>query len=224
MIIIDDCSTDGSINIIEKYLKKDMRIRLIRLEKNSGAALARNKGIKEAKGRYIAFLDADDLWLPEKLDKQIQLMKKEGIHLCYSSYYVINEKGSEIGVFITKKEATYRELLKTCFIGNLTAVYDTSNLGKKYMEPIPIHQDYTLWLKILREGAPAKGILEPLAKYRLRYGSISSNKIRAAIWTWGIYRNIEKLSLLESIYYFLNYSWNGLIKHLIRYRRKTKGA
>jgi len=201
MIIIDDCSTDDSIYTIEKYLKKDMRIKLIKLEKKSGPAVARNKGIKEANGRYIAFLDADDIWLSEKLEKQINFMKKERICFCYSSYYVIDEKGFEIGLFITKKEATYKELLKTCFIGNLTAIYDASNLGKIYMEPIPVRQDYTLWLKILRNGAPAKGILEPLAKYRLRYGSISSNKIKATIWTWQIYRNIEKLTLYESIYY-----------------------
>ncbi|MEN3036863.1 MAG: glycosyltransferase family 2 protein [Candidatus Methanosuratincola petrocarbonis] len=220
MILVDDRSTDNTVQIIEDYMKRDSRIRLIKLEKNCGPAVARNRAIEEARGRYIAFLDSDDIWLPEKLEKQINFMSENDVSLCYSSYYLIDENGSDRGIFITKETATYTELLKTCFIGNLTAIYDAGKLGKQYMEDVG-HQDYTLWLKILKSGASARGILEPLAKYRLRSRSISSNKIKAARWQWNIYRKIEKLSLHRSIYYFVHYTYNGSIKHLFKYRRKS---
>lgn len=220
MIIVDDCSTDNTVEIVEEYLKKDSRIRLIRLGKNRSPAVARNRGIEEARGRYIAFLDSDDIWLPEKLEKQIAFMRENDVNLCYASYYVIDEGGSEIGIFITKEKATYRDLLKTCYIGNLTAIYDAERLGKQYMEDVG-HQDYTLWLKMLKGGATARGIVEPLAKYRIRNKSISSNKIKAARWQWHIYRNVERLSLPRSVYYFAHYAYNGSIKHLLKYRRKT---
>lgn len=220
MLIVDDGSTDSTVHIVEDYLKKDSRIRLIRLGKNCGPAVARNRAIEEARGRYIAFLDSDDIWLPEKLEKQTAFMRENDIDLCYSSYYIIDENGSETGVFITKENATYRDLLKTCYIGNLTAIYDAGRLGKQYMEDVG-HQDYTLWLRILKSGATARGILEPLAKYRIRSKSISANKIKAARWQWHIYRNIERLSLPESMYYFIHYAYNGSIKHLLHYRHKT---
>ncbi|MGB9902665.1 glycosyltransferase family 2 protein [Methanothrix sp.] len=219
MIIVDDCSTDSTVQIVEDYLKKDSRIRLIRLGRNCGPAVARNRAIEEARGRYIAFLDSDDIWLPEKLEKQTAFMRENDVDLCYSSYYIIDESGSEKGVFITKEKATYWDLLKTCCIGNLTAIYDAEKLGKQYMEDVG-HQDYTLWLRILKGGATARGILEPLAKYRIRSKSISSNKIKAARWQWHIYRNVERLSLLQSVYYFAHYAYNGSIKHLLKYRRK----
>jgi len=220
MILVDDGSTDNTVQIIEEYMKKDSRIRLIKLEKNCEPAVARNRAIEEARGRYIAFLDSDDIWLPEKLEKQLTFMRKNCIDVCYSSYYIIDERGLEKGLFITKEKATYRDLLKTCYIGNLTAIYDAGKLGKQYMEDVG-HQDYTLWLKILKSGATARGILEPLAKYRLRSRSISSNKIKAARWQWYIYRRIENLSLHRSIYYFVHYTYNGSIKHLFKYRRKS---
>lgn len=221
MIIVDDCSTDNTVQIVEDYLKKDSRIRLIRLGKNCGPAVARNRAIEEAMGRYIAFLDSDDIWLPEKLEKQTAFMRENDVDLCYSSYYIIDENGSEKGVFITKEKATYWDLLKTCCIGNLTAIYDAERLGKQYMEDVG-HQDYTLWLKILKGGATAAGILEPLAKYRIRSKSVSSNKIKAARWQWHIYRNVERLSLPQSVYYFAHYAYNGSIKHLFKYRRKAQ--
>ena len=213
MIIVDDASIDNSINIIESYTKKDNRIKLIKLKKNNGPAIARNVGIKNAKGRYIAFLDSDDLWLPTKLEKQINFMKKNDVGLCYSSYYLIDEKSNNIGKFnIPKEKVTYFELLKTCIIGNLTAIYDIEKVGKVFMENVG-HEDYTLWLKILKKIHCAYGIKEPLAQYRIYYNSISSNKFRAAKWQWNIYRNIEKLNLFESLYYFMHYIWNGIKKY-----------
>jgi glycosyltransferase involved in cell wall biosynthesis len=212
LIIVDDGSTDNSIEIIKKYEHMDKRIKLIEFGKNSGPALARNRAINEAKGRYIAFLDSDDIWLPQKLEKQIAFMIENNIALTYSSYYLIDKNGNNRGVFITKKSATYNELLKTCFIGNLTAIYDADIIGKYFLENIG-HGDYTLWLKILKKIAISRGIIEPLAKYRLSDKSFSANKIKAACWQWKIYSDIEKLGFFSSLYYFLNYIYFGYIKY-----------
>ncbi len=213
MIIIDDVSTDNSVNIVEKYVKRDNRFRLIKLEKNSGPAIARNIGIKEAKGRYIAFLDADDLWLPEKLEKQLKFMNEYDLAFTYLSYKLIDEEGNDLGEFITKEKITYKSMLKTCSVGCLTAIYDTQKLGKVYMPNILKRQDYGLWLKILKQIGSTRGILEPLAIYRIRKNSISSNKLIAAKYQWKIYREVEKLPFLKSTYYFMWYAYYGFKKY-----------
>jgi len=213
MIIVDDCSPDNSNKIIEEYCEKDDRIKLIKLEKNSGPAVARNRAIEEAKGRYIAFLDADDLWKPEKLEKQLLYMNENNLAFAYSSYDLIDENNNNIGTFITKEIITYEDMLKTCSVGCLTAIYDTKKLGKVYMPNILKRQDYGLWLKILKKIDSTKGILEPLAIYRIRKDSVSSNKIKAAQYQWKIYREVEKLNFFQSIYYFIHYAYNGVIKY-----------
>jgi len=213
MIIVDDMSPDNSDKIIEEFIKKDERIKLIKLAKNNGPAVARNAAIKEAKGRYIAFLDADDLWIPEKLEKQINFMNKNNLSFTYSSYNLIDENNKNLGSFITKEKITYNEMLKTCSVGCLTAIYDTKKLGKVYMPNILKRQDYGLWLKILREINTAKGILEPLGTYRILKNSVSSNKINAAKYQWKIYREVEKLGLAKSAYYFVQYAYYGFKKY-----------
>ncbi len=213
MIIVDDVSPDNSNVIIEEYSKKDTRIKLIKLEKNSGPAVARNRAIEEAKGRYIAFLDADDLWHPEKLEKQIAFMNENDLSFTYSSYDLIDEKNKSLGTFITQKRVSYVSLLKTNSIGCLTAIYDTKILGKIYMPDIIKRQDYGLWLKILKNIKNTKGILEPLATYRIMKNSVSSNKITAAKYVWKIFRDVEKLSFFKSLYYFMHYIYNGLQKY-----------
>jgi len=213
LIIIDNCSIDNSVSIIEEFTNRDNRIKLIKSKKKESIAIARNRAIDAASGRYIAFLDSDDIWLPEKLERQIKFMNECGLVLSYSSYYLIDEKGGINGVFITKEIATHRELLKTCHIGNLTAIYDTFRIGKKYFEDIG-HEDYALWLDILKQSKLVRGLRVPLAKYRIRDKSASSNKIKAASWQWNIYRNIERLSLIESIYYFMHYAYYGSTKYM----------
>jgi len=213
MIIVDDVSPDDSNEIIEEYCKQDSRIKLIKLEKNSGPAVARNRAIEEAKGRYIAFLDADDLWLPEKLEQQLSFMKENNLSFTYSAYKLIDEKDSDLGVFIPPMQASYSSILKTNPIGCLTAIYDTKKLGKIYMPNILKRQDYGLWLKILKQINTTKGILEPLAIYRIRKNSVSSNKLKAASYQWKIYREVEKLNLFKSFYYFVNYIYYGLKKY-----------
>jgi glycosyltransferase involved in cell wall biosynthesis len=213
MIIIDDCSPDNSNIEIEEYIKKYNRIKLMKLEKNGGPAVARNIATEEAKGRYIAFLDADDLWMPKKLEKQINFMDKHNLALSYTSYNLIDEEDNDLGVFITKEEVTYSDLLKTNSIGCLTAIYDTNKIGKILMPNIIKRQDYGLWLKILKEVDYARGILEPLATYRIMKDSVSSNKIDAAKYVWKIFREVEKLNIFQSCYYFCHYIYNGLRKY-----------
>ena len=213
MIVVDDRSPDNSNEIIQSYIKKDSRIRLIELEKNSGPAVARNRAIKESKGRYIAFLDSDDIWMEEKLQIQLTFMQENDLALTYSSYCLIDEEDNGLGEFITKERVSYSDLLKTNSIGCLTAIYDTQKIGKIFMPDIRQKQDYGLWLQILKDIKTTKGILEPLAIYRIRKKSVSSNKLKAARYLWKIFRDVEKLNIFKSIYYFCFYIYHGVKKY-----------
>ncbi len=175
--------------------------------------MARNRAIKEAKGNMIAFLDADDLWIPQKLEKQLAYMKKYNLAFTYSSYFVIDEENNNLTTFYTKPSVNYDSLLKTCSIGCLTAIYDVDKLGKVYMPDMKRRQDYALWLDIFKRIDHAKGLEEPLASYRVGHSSISSNKLKTALWQWKTYRDIEKLSLPKSLYYFTHYIYHGLRKY-----------
>jgi len=214
LIIVDDMSSDNSNKIIEEYIKTDSRIKLIKLEKNSGPAIARNRAIKEAKGRYLAFLDSDDLWHPEKLSKQIAFMEENEIVFSYTSYYSIAEESGEINDQVNiPQKIDYTELLKQNIIGCLTAVYDTKKLGKVYMPEIQKRQEYALWLDILKRVPSAYGLSEPLAYYRVRKTSVSSNKLIASTYNWKLYREIEKLPLYKAIYYFGCYTYRSILKY-----------
>jgi glycosyltransferase involved in cell wall biosynthesis len=213
MIIVDDCSDDNSVELIKGYCDRDSRIRLIELESNSGAGVARNRAIAEAKGDMIAFLDADDMWKPEKLDRQIAFMREHNLAFTYSSYEVIDEQNNNLTTFYTRESVDYDSLLKTCSIGCLTAIYDVGKLGKVYMPNMRRRQDYALWLDIFKRIDGAKGLVESLAYYRVGHTSISSNKLKTALWQWKTYRNIEKLSLPKSLYYFSHYIYYGFRKY-----------
>lgn len=214
MIIVDDVSTDKSIEIIQKYVEKDRRIKLIQLEENSGAAVARNRAIEEASGRFIAFLDSDDLWTSNKLEKQLNFMIENKYAFTYTNYDLIDENNIRYGkTFKAQKKATYASLLKTCTIGCLTAIYDTKKIGKIYMPLIRRRQDYGLWLRILKVVPKAYCLQESLAIYRRRQNSISSNKKKAALFQWKIYRDVEKLNIFSSSYYFVHYAINGFKKY-----------
>ena len=213
MIIVDDLSTDNSVSIIESYAQKDPRIKLIQPGHKSGPAGARNMAIEASRGQYIAFLDADDLWMPDKLEKQLAYMKNHNLAFTYSSYKVINEIDEHLTTFVTVPKISYRSMLKTCSVGCLTAVYDTEKLGKMYMPKLPKRQDYALWLDILKKIDGAKGLMEPLAYYRIGQTSVSSNKATAAVWQWKVYREVEHLGLIKSAYYFANYVYFGFKKY-----------
>jgi teichuronic acid biosynthesis glycosyltransferase TuaG len=213
MIVVDDCSTDNTKDVVEEQARKDPRIRLIRMDSNSRQALARNKGIREARGKYIAFLDSDDLWFPEKLAMQTEFMEKTGYALTYTSYKKINEKGDVISSPLKFPPVVNLEsLLKSNYIGCLTAVYNAEKIGKVYMPNITKREDYALWLKILSMGYKAYLVDRCLAMYRVRPGSVSNNKACAAFYQWKVYREVEKLSLIKSLEYFFSYALNGVMK------------
>lgn len=213
MILVDDCSLDNSVAIAERFAALDSRIRVLRLAKNSGAAVARNTAIEAAQGRYIAFLDSDDLWLPHKLEVQLEFMERNQFAFSYSAYHKIGEDGQDLGMMFVPEKVNYQQLLKCPVIGCLTAIYDSDKLGKVYMPLIRKRQDFGLWLRLLKITESAHGIQQPLAQYRVRSNSISSNKTNAATYTWRLYRDIEKLSLIKSIYYFTNYAVRSIIRH-----------
>ena len=207
MIIVDDCSTDNSVEVIQNLAKTDTRIRLIEHQWNGGPAVARNIAIEHASGRYIALLDSDDLWLPEKLEKQIALFKSNDAALIvYSSYQKIEENGSPRGIVNVPNKLNRNDLLNTTSIPCLTAIYDTERTGGKVYMKLMGHEDYILWLNILRKGN-AYGLSECLAKYRVVKGSVSFNKVKVALFQWGIYRRQLDLNFLQSLklmfYYFV---------------------
>lgn len=232
MIIVDDKSIDNSVEIIKKYLSQDNRIKLHILENNSGASIARNTAIDFAQGRFIAFLDSDDLWLPQKLEKQIPFMIRNNFALSYTAYKKIDEHGNEGNRIINVPLfATYNSLLNTNYIGCLTGIYDVILCGKQYMPIINKRQDYGLWLNILKQLGHedygfwlnilrstrtkyySGGINEPLALYRVHKNSLSSNKIKSAFYHWLVLRKIEKLPFFKSLYHFMQYFYHGLLKY-----------
>lgn len=203
-ILVDDCSTDNSRAIIEAYAKKDHRIVLISLEKNSGAGVARNKAIEKATGDYIAFLDSDDQWLGSKLERQLDFMQKHNYAFTFTSYTKINEQGESLDKEVRAKElVTYKKALFKNPIGCLTVIYDLTFFGKQYMPIIRKRQDYALWLRLLKK-TDAYGLDEVLATYRVRNDSISSNKYSLLTYEWKIYREVEGLSFFKSLFYVVS--------------------
>lgn len=206
LLISDDCSTDHTKEIVSQYAKQDQRICFIEAKRNSGPAVTRNRAISRAKGRYIAFLDSDDLWTPNKLQKQIACLTANKAVLSYGYYDVIDEDGNYIKT-IKKlpRHTTYNKLLKNQVIGCLTAIYDRDLCGTIKMPVIRKRQDFGLWLRILKGNHKAICVNSVIGTYRLRKGSVSSNKWIAVRYTWKIYRKVERLSLLKSSYVFSHY-------------------
>ena len=214
LLVIDDGSSDNGYNIVKEYSDKDKRVKLLKNEKNSGVTKTRNKGIEASEGRYIAFLDSDDMWHKEKLEKQINFMESENAAISCTAYARINREGSEKKIIHVKKEITYNMLLKTNMMGCLTVIYDTVRTGKKYFIEAEKSEDYILWLSMVREVKTAYGLDESLAYYRVLDNSRSSNKLKVVKFQWKIYRKYEKLSLLKTIYCFIFYILEGTRKNL----------
>lgn len=213
-ILINDNSTDSSLEIAKKFAQLDSRFKIINKSASGGAAKARNSGIEMAQGRFIAFLDSDDIWLPEKLDVQLSFMKSNEIDFSFSSYHFISEAGSVTNKVEVPIKVTYKQLLNSNVIACLTAVYDTKNLGKVFMPDILKRQDFGLWLKITKRGVTGYGIQKSLAKYRLRTGSISHAKFNTLLYTWDLYRKVEGLSFIRSLKYISNHLLIASIKRL----------
>ncbi len=213
-IIIDDNSTDGSYDYIRKIAQNEPRVILLKNESNAGAAATRNKGIKLSQGRFIAFIDADDMWEKSKLEKQIDFMRQNDYEFSYSDYNVLFSDGSIKKYVKGKNDLTYKNLLAGNDIGCLTVIYDVSKIGKRYMpEDCPKREDYACWLDITKEGILAHKLGLVLATYRLRHGSVSSNKLKMMRYHLNVYRNHEKLSLPKSLYYLTRTVFNRLVKY-----------
>jgi glycosyltransferase involved in cell wall biosynthesis len=212
-LIVDDGSTDESLSILERYSALDSRIKIIRLKGNNGPARARNAAIEKARGRYIAFIDSDDLWLPHKLESQLAFMAEKQAAVSFTSYFKMTEEGSDTGGVVNALDVvSYRDLLKSNFIGCSTALYDTQKVGKVFMPDILKRQDYALWLKITKVGHTAYGLSTPLVRYRVRETSVSSNKLVAAKYHWKVLREVEGLSYISSAFYFIQYAYLGIRK------------
>lgn len=202
--IIDDASTDSTRNIADRYAEKDSRIHLLKNSSNLGTHHTRNKGIKAAKGDYIAFLDADDLWKTEKLAKQLDFIQEKGISSCFSSYELISENGEELNKMVEAlPELQYEKLLKANYVGNLTGIYDTKKIGKVYCPEISKRQDWALWLKVIQKGGPMYAIEESLAFYRIRKNSISRNKFEMLKYNFNVYYKVMGFGLLSSLWKML---------------------
>ena len=215
MIIVDDCSKDDSVEYIENLIQNDLRIKLIALEKNVGAAEARNKALEVAQGRYIAFLDSDDIWLSHKLDTQLKFMQKKNYAFTFSSYIPFSENGEEeYKIINAPKELDYSKYCKNTIIGCLTVIIDKEKVGDFRMPNIKSSHDMALWLLILKRGFKAYGLDETLARYRLVATSNTAKKYKAIFDVWKVYRNIEKLNVLKSSWYFVNYLFNAIKKRV----------
>ncbi|NOY22054.1 MAG: glycosyltransferase family 2 protein [Acidobacteria bacterium] len=213
LLLIDDGSTDGSRVLIHKLSAQDRRVRPIFLPSNSGPARSRNAGIEQATGQFIAFLDSDDVWLPEKLKLQLQFMKETGAAVSFTAYRKMDLSGKLGETVRVPEKANYHKLLKTNSIGMLTAVYDRKQVGTRLLPDILKRQDYALWLQILRDGHVARGLNRVLAHHRIHGNSISRNKLDAARYQWRVYRELEGIGRCRSAWYFSHYAVYGLLKH-----------
>lgn len=216
MILIDDGSNDDSVKIINQIKKNDSRIKLIVNEKNSGAAISRNKGIESAKGAFITFIDADDIWFPKFLENSLDFCLKNKYEFVFSSYKRYDENLQPlIADFIVPDKVNYQQILKSCSIPCLTAFIDIRRIGKHYMPIMDKRQDWGLWLSILKEVDYAYGIAEPMAIYRMRRDSISRSKRSLIPYVWKIYREVEGLNVVQSSYYFMHWALNGFKKYYV---------
>ncbi|MGO5296045.1 glycosyltransferase family 2 protein [Collinsella sp. LCP21S3_A9] len=202
MVIVDDCSTDNTREVVESYSKNDFRVRYICLDKNSGAAVARTESMKAAKGEYMAFLDSDDMWKPEKLAKQLAFMREEGHPFSCTAYEQVDEQGNPLGKVIkTIRRTSYNRLLLDCPVGNSTVMYSVRAMGKFEVPNIRKRNDDALWLQMLKKEPYIWGMPEILSEYRVREGSISHNKFDLVKYHWKLYREIEHLGIARSSFH-----------------------
>ncbi len=212
MIIVDDCSTDKTVQIVEDFIKNDSRIQLIRLNNNSGAGIARNMALKKAVGDYIAFLDADDLWKYDKLEKQLKFLKENNIYFTFSFYDCINEAGDLLQKRIEAPlKLSYNQLFFCNYIGNLTGIYSAKYFGKIPISEIRKRQDWINWLIILEKIKIAQPVPESLAFYRVRENSVSASKMALLQPNYNVYRKFHKLNVALSLLCMVGFLFTQLI-------------
>lgn len=211
LLITDDVSTDNTVKLVQQLASEDPRISIVVNPVNSGAGFSRNQSINRSKGKYIAFLDSDDLWLPNKLATQVAYMENTGAVFTYTAYQKFSDAGLG-GVVMPPTRVTHNQLLYGCVIGCLTAMFNAEVLGRQTMPLIRKRQDMGLWLKLLKICGEAHGIPEVLAHYRTDSG-MSQNKLNAAGYQWRFYRDVVGLNVFKSAWYFSWYAFNGFIKY-----------
>lgn len=215
-IVTDDCSTDDTIDLLDGMAASDSRLKVIKNSVNLGAGLSRNKAMSKASGRFIAFIDADDLWDPQKLSRQVRFMLSGQIGFSFTSYRVICQDGRDQGKVVDQGVpflVGYTDLLaKKATVGCSTVMVDRSLIGEFVMPGLRTGQDYVTWLSILKKGFTGYLLKETLTSYRIVEGSISRNKFKKARRQWQIYRSVEKLPFGLSIFYFLNYAYRAVIR------------
>ena len=218
LLLVEDCGTDGTLEVIKRYMDNngDARIRLIRQTTNQGAARARNRGLQEARGRYIAYLDADDLWVPEKLERELAFMKEKDAAFVFTGYEFADEQGRGTGKVVhVPHTLSYRQALSNTTIFTTTVMFDTEKIGKKRLEmPAVKSEDTALWFRVLRNGCTAYGLDENLVRYRRPKRSLSSNKLEALRRIWNLYRRSEGLSLPSSAYHFCFWAFRAVKRRI----------
>mgnify|MGYP003281016021 FL=1 len=213
LLVVNDCSNDRTVELVENIEAKDSRVRLISNAKNSGVSYTRKHGLEEAKGLWIAILDSDDAWAPEKLEKQIDLQKRMNADLLFTGSAFMDSDGQPIDWYLhAPMEVTYRQLLKQNVLSNSSALVRKELYAKYYAAGDEMHEDFAIWLNILKEGKKAYGVDEPLLIYRIAKSSKSGNKVKAAKMNWNTYRYVG-LNPFESAYYEVWYVINGLTKY-----------
>ena len=215
LIVTDDCSSDHTPDIVQSYSQKDSRIDFVIAQQHSGIAGTRNQCLARVKGRFIAFLDNDDLWYPEKLEKQVRFMLDKGCAFSYSAYELMREDGTPKGKTIkTAGVVTYNKYLRNTIIGSGTIMLDREQTGSLVMPDNATSDDMALWCKILKDGHQAYPIPEVLMRYRIRSNSASANKWNAAKDVWRVYRKQEQLPFFRALYCFCGYAINAIIKRI----------
>lgn len=214
LILVDDCSTDCSVEIMERYECENIRI--IRLHRGIGAAGARNKGLHAAQGRYIAYIDADDLWSPDKLERQLAFMEENECAFSFTGYEFADENGVGVEKIVhVPAKMNYKAALKNTTIFTSTVMFDTTKITKNLLTmPNVASEDTATWWKILKRGYLAYGFDEALTLYRRSSGTLSANKLTAIKRVWNLYRNVEKLSVIKSAYCFCFYAVRAVIRRL----------
>ena len=218
LILVDDCSTDNSVALLEELLeqRKDVRLRLVKKERNQGAAAARNTGLDMASGRYIAFLDADDVWLPHRLEAGLRFMEEKKAGFVFSAYEFGDEQARGTGKIVhVPEKLTYRKALSRTVVFTTTTLFDTTLVPKELLRmPIVPSEDTATWWQILRNGHVAYGLDQVLAIYRRPAKSLSSNKLVALQRIWNLYRKQEKLGLFSSAFYFCFWALRATLRRI----------